>query len=882
MAGLGRLNSTRDDWDGNSSRSPQHKDRTTVMSVADFLGDWYADVVRHLGGFADYDAASPADVRAAFKEVVRESGDLCALVMGMIGEGRRASKTFSKDGVRPYDDESLFHPRYIRAADLDGLIARFHEVGPHELTVRADLKADAFRRVLVAVQDKSKLDGKRDAVNRRYKDKGDSDDGSAKQPDLEPSEDRRWVMVDLDGLHIQTLVSAARKLGLDVHPVAARLSAAEDAPDDVFDTIVRQALIDNTDGFADWAVRTAIRVILPEEFHEARCGAEWSSSAFQPSKPPGELRLHAFFETDVGFDDAQMREVFKAAKVRIEEELGIPGAVLDDRLLISNQVHYISPPAYRDGTDPLHGKARAWIVEGTEAKVPVSKMDLAVVAERARAIVSRFDASKLAGVSASGHFDAFRQFLERLAASTDRTDAAARRGLALMAGGRTPEQIVTDARKAADEIGANGADQKWRFRGDPLAEFLGRLGTLGRGETGQGFQGVIPGAVQKLANRLGAVAPEGGEVAFVAWMTLAATRWAAEEAPHFRPQGVDDYQFHRLVQGTRSADRKYDAEYVNDIVVRTFPGKVVRSPELTLVKDREVSPFKYVLREHSAHRQQSVLTDFVARDANHVRNGIYSLKTKGVEAVVLSDGRGRPAILLAKAAGGQPLIAFPGAAKLGDMYGAGREAVRAELSRVLADLAETCRATMPAVDGGFDVPGVEGLRLSFGKGGLDTITFAGRSFALRSAQPAVEASIPSAAAEQEVAPRADASARVFDPFADFAPRPAATADRGNQSTAPAETPAPEIPEFDPFDCGPFLSIRRDSQNPERDSKNLTDAGVPPRDRGQGQRDSDDDPFDFPPPRRGGALRAIAEAVSDGAARPARECSAGRGGGVSLV
>jgi len=89
----------------------------------------------------------------------------------------------------------------------------------------------------------------------------------------------------------------------------------------------------------------------------------------QPRKPLNEFRLHVYFQTDAGFEDTQMREVFKARKPALEE-MGFDAKVVDDRLLLSNQVHYVAAVQYEDGTDPLEAAPAALPWRETSIRCP--------------------------------------------------------------------------------------------------------------------------------------------------------------------------------------------------------------------------------------------------------------------------------------------------------------------------------------------------------------------------------------------------------------------------------------------------------------------------------------------------------------------------------
>jgi len=153
---------------------------------------------------------------------------------------------------------------------------------------------------------------------------------------LEPMSDRRWIMSDLDGLPLSTLVNVARAQNRPVHPDADRLVALANEISEAevqlglpemratmkeltaiikagtddnlrfrieekaeLDVTVKaaekelarnpaaisfkRAFIDNEAGVKDWLVRTAVDVLLPPDLHGVAATAEWSSSAFNPA-----------------------------------------------------------------------------------------------------------------------------------------------------------------------------------------------------------------------------------------------------------------------------------------------------------------------------------------------------------------------------------------------------------------------------------------------------------------------------------------------------------------------------------------------------------------------------------------------------------------------
>jgi len=177
------------------------------------------------------------------------------------------------------------------------------------------------------------------------------------------------------------------------------------------------------------------------------------------------------------------------------------------------------------------------------------------------------------GAGATEHWDAFKKILDD-AANARGVPPAVALGFRLLSGGEMPSAAISQAKSLATAMAehavavSNGSEtQKLRPRGSPLATFMARMSVLGRGVGGQGFQGVVPGAVQSLANGLGGVAQEGAEAQTIAWLTGQMVSWAVHEGPRPSPDdSIPDRQWEASVAATRSDDGKYlDNDYLNDI-----------------------------------------------------------------------------------------------------------------------------------------------------------------------------------------------------------------------------------------------------------------------------------------------------------------------------
>jgi len=123
--------------------------------------------------------------------------------------------------------------------------------------------------------------------------------------------------------------------------------------------------------------------------------------------------------------------------------------------------------------------------------------------------------------------------------------------------------------------------------------------------------------------------------------------------------------------------------------------------------------------KQQAERTKSVLIDLVSTQGEHLRNGIYRLKSGGDEAVVLSGMDGKPVALLrtdGKGGGGLAYLnAEPNAA-----YNEGR--------KISGSLLELARSALAAGGNGqYQVPGLD-MTLSFNGNELSAIEYGGKRF----------------------------------------------------------------------------------------------------------------------------------------------------------
>lgn len=163
-----------------------------------------------------------------------------------------------------------------------------------------------------------------DVVNRQYKERNDA-------PDWQPHpEGRRWLMVDIDDLGAPGWLERP-----------------------VFGAELDRAVEYATDR-------------LPECFREATTFYQWSSSAGLESLGEGRyelgwshLRLHLWYWLDRPVCSASAREWLKSWR----DDSGVP---VDWRLFNPVQPHFIAPPTFRGGGDPL-GDDRSELLEKPHA-----------------------------------------------------------------------------------------------------------------------------------------------------------------------------------------------------------------------------------------------------------------------------------------------------------------------------------------------------------------------------------------------------------------------------------------------------------------------------------------------------------------------------------